>query len=123
MRAQEFHSPTASGTDILRYVRQQHHDFQNDQDVLEYPRWRLEQTPLKNLIIDDPDRDDPLGRVLDIDYDQVERIMQRGPQDIRRRPIVADPAGAIIDGNHRAVAAREMGLRVIPAWRPLEDTL
>ena len=119
MRAKEF--TTATGQDILRYVKSQHHDYHNDQDVLEYPRWRLENTPLDRLIIDDPDRDDPLGRVLDIDPDQVDRIVRRGVQDIANRPIVADVSGAIIDGNHRAVAAREMGLKTIPAWRPVED--
>jgi len=40
-------------------------------------------------------------------------------QDIKQYPIVIDSAGWIIDGNHRAVAAKQLGLKSIPAWQPV----
>ena len=114
-------TPTATGQQILGYVNQQHHDFRNPGDVLAYDHWQLENVPLSSLIFDDSDRDDPLGRVLDVDYEHVDRIISRGPSDILTRPIVVDPSGAIIDGNHRAVAARELGMTTVPAWVPTQD--
>ena len=50
-----------------------------------------------------------------IDMDHVADI---GRNDIERRPIVVDTDGHIIDGNHRALAARLGGLFDIPAYIP-----
>ena len=38
--------------------------------------------------------------------------------DIKRRPIVTDENGWVLDGNHRATAARARGLETIPALVP-----
>ena len=40
--------------------------------------------------------------------------------DIERKPIVVDSDGHIIDGNHRALAARLSGLKDIPAYVPAQ---
>nr|NDG06085.1 hypothetical protein [Oxalobacteraceae bacterium] len=124
MRAQEFESQTASGPDILRYVKSIHDDFRLDREILKHAHWRLTEVPLSSLHIPDPesgvDPQDPYDRVQWIDMYHVDEIR---PRDIKRRPIVVDTDGHILDGNHRALAARLQGMSTIPAWRPLEDTL
>ena len=52
---------------------------------------------------------------VDIDWDHVQEIHM---QDIKRRPIVVDENGWVLDGNHRATAARAKGLDTIPALVP-----
>jgi hypothetical protein len=99
---------------VLDYVKRKHHDFRGDREVLMYPRWQLAKIPLRNLIIADYTDSD-------IDLDQVDVVKRDPEQKINQSPIVVDPAGAIIDGNHRAFAARELGMTHIPAWRPVDD--
>ena len=43
--------------------------------------------------------------------------------DIEQRPVVVDTDGHIIDGNHRAVAARLSGLFDIPAYIPIKSAV
>ena len=99
---------------VLDYVKRKHHDFRMDREVLMYPRWQLTKIPLSDLIIADYIDSD-------IDLDQVDVVKRDPEQKIYQSPIVVDPAGAIIDGNHRAFAARELGMTHIPAWRPVDD--
>jgi len=99
---------------VLDYVKRKHHDFRMDREVLMYPRWQLTKIPLSNLIIADYTDSD-------IDLDQVDVVKRDPERKINQSPIVVDPAGAIIDGNHRAFAARELGMTHIPAWRPVDD--
>jgi len=40
--------------------------------------------------------------------------------DIKNRPVVADNNGWVLDGNHRATAARARGLETIPAIVPYD---
>ena len=121
MRAQEFIKNVVSAADVLRYVKQQHNDFRLDQAVLDYPSWQLTRVPLNQLEIPDPEtgeeESDPYDRVQWTDMGHVDSI---DPQDIETRPIVIDPQGYIIDGNHRALAARLRGMSSIPAWQPLD---
>lgn len=120
MRAQEF--VTATGQQILRYVKSIHDDFRLDREILKHHRWRLTEVPLSSLHIPDPesgvDPQDPYDRVQWIDMYHVDDIRA---SDIQRRPIVVDTDGHILDGNHRALAARLMGMEQIPAWRPVQE--
>jgi hypothetical protein len=120
MRAQEI--TTASGQDILDYVKSIHHDFRLDSEILDHAQWRLSHVPLGQLHIPDPesgeDESDPYDRVQWMDMAHVDDIKQR---DIDNKPIVIDTNGYILDGNHRALAARLSGRQTIPAWVPVPD--
>jgi hypothetical protein len=119
MRAQEFE--TVPAEKILRYVKKIQGDghFYVDHLITRYPQWKLVQMPLSKLKINpDPEIKNPLGTNIHVDLDYVSDIK---PQDIARKPIVADPSGWIIDGNHRATAAAEAGLASIPAYVPVKQ--
>jgi ParB-like chromosome segregation protein Spo0J len=62
-------------------------------------------------------QDDPYRRVIDIDWDFVKDIYV---QDIKNKPIVIDSDGWVLDGNHRATAARARGLDTVPALVPYD---
>ena len=117
MRASELR--TISAEDVLAYVNSIHHEFHIPDTILAHPQWRLARVPLNRLHVPDPesgvDLDDPYNRVQMIDMAHVDDIHR---QDIERRPIVVDTDGNIIDGNHRALAARLSGLFDIPAYIP-----
>ena len=118
MRASEI--STVPAEDVLAYVNSVHQDFRIPETILAHPAWRKTRVPLKRLHIPDPesgeDLDDPYNRVQMIDMYHVDDITR---QDIERRPIVVDTDGHIIDGNHRALAARLSGLFDIPAYIPV----
>jgi hypothetical protein len=118
MRASEFE--TVPAKKILSYVKNIQGDghFYMDDLITQYPRWQLTQIPLSRLKINpDPEIKNPLGTNIHIDLDYVDSI---SPQDIARKPIVADLSGWIIDGNHRATAAQQQGLDTIPAYVPVK---
>jgi hypothetical protein len=110
---------TVPAEDVLAYVRSIHDNFRIPETILNHPRWRKTRVPLNRLHIPDPesgvDLTDPYNRVQMIDMDHVDNIDRH---DIERRPIVVDTDGHIIDGNHRALAARLSGLFDIPAYIP-----
>ena len=116
-------SRRASAESVLRYVQRQHHDFRMDSEILKYPHWQLRIVPLDQLNLYDVERDDPLNRVLDIDSEHIETLRREGPAGIQSRPIVVNDHGEIIDGNHRAIAAQEMGMESIPAWQPIAKNI
>ena len=121
MRAHEFE--TVPAKKILAYVKKIQGDghFYMDRLITRYPQWHLVDMPLSRLKINpDPEIENPLGTNINVDLDYVSDIT---PQDIARNPIVADPSGWIIDGNHRATAAQQQGLASIPAYVPIEQNL
>jgi hypothetical protein len=119
MRAEEL--KTIPAEDVLVYVRSIHKDFGIPDTILVHPKWRKTRVPLNKLHIPDPesgeDPDDPYNRVQMIDMYHVDDITR---QDIEQRPIVVDTDGHIIDGNHRALAAKLNGLFDIPAYIPIK---
>ena len=120
MRAQEFVAEDVSGAEeVLSYVKRMHNDFRLDHAITDHPRWKLSNVPLSSLEVPDPEpgevEDDPYNRVQWMDMDTVDDITA---DVVRKYPIVADAQGYIIDGNHRALAARLMGMTHIPAWTP-----
>ena len=104
---------------ILSYIKKIHPrgEFTIDQSVTDHPEWGLTNVPLSSLHIESDDVS-PYGQINWIDYDHVDNITV---QDIKAKPIVVDANGWIIDGNHRAVAARDMGMTHIPAYVPVEQ--
>jgi hypothetical protein len=117
MRAKEFQ--TVPAEKILDYVKRTQGDkhFHMDHLITDHPNWRLTQIPLKKLRIPSTDleQDDPYNRVLDTNTDYADLL---APEDIKRRPIVVDRRGVIIDGNHRAYRAYKLGWQDIPAYVP-----
>ena len=124
MRAQEFirnqiWEDTTSNKQILSYIKKIHPkgEFRIDHSVMNHAEWELTTVPLNSLHID-TDEVSPYDQINYIDYDHVDDITA---QDIKNKPIVVDNEGWIIDGNHRAVAARDMGMSSIPAYVPVES--
>ena len=117
MRLTELKSIPAE--DVLAYVQSRHENFNIPKTITDHPTWRQTRVPLSQLHIPDDEpgevENDPYNRVQIIDPDHVDNITR---QDIERHPIVVDTNGWIIDGNHRAVAARLGGLFDIPAYIP-----
>jgi len=135
MIAKEFiaESKQATAQQVLAYINRTHHEpFEPGSKmraaVLAHPRWELVQVPLLNLNIPDQEYDD-------VDYDEYEPEMdsygrqqlvdpehagQVSTKLIDRKPIVIDADRYIIDGNHRAWAAKYLLNRdYIQAWRPI----
>lgn len=118
MRAAEFNRNVVDAEDVLSYVTSIHNDFGIPDTILAHPKWRRTRVPLNKLHIPDEegeDLEDPYNRVQWIDMDHVGDITAR---DIESRPIVVDTNGHIIDGNHRAIAAKLGGKFDIPAYVP-----
>jgi len=117
MRAKEFQ--TVPAEKILDYVKRTQGDkhFHMDHLITDHPNWRLPQIPLNKLRIPgtDSEQADPYNRVLDTNIDYADSL---DPADIRRRPIVVDTNGVIIDGNHRAYQAHQLKWQSIPAYVP-----
>ena len=118
MRAQEFNN-IKSAKQILAYIKSMHRADEwtphADKMVLGYPRYELKTVPLSKLVIPDENYSggDPYDRAIMPDIDYANEI---DPQDIKNRPIVVDPKGHILDGNHRALKAKKLKMTTIPAW-------
>ena len=113
---------TIPAEDVLAYVKSIHPagEFKIDYTITDHPHWRKTRVPLSRLHIPNEEGEftqDPYNRVQMIDMDHVEDISR---QDIERRPIVVDTDGHIIDGNHRALAAKQGGMFDIPAYIPVK---
>ncbi len=130
MRVSEFlfESQQATAEQVWQYVKKIHPEEQQGGGflknlILRYPAYELREVPLSSLHIPDipPDdqteyvpADDVYGRGLDIDAEHAGEYSQ---YYVDRNPIVVDPQGHILDGNHRAWAAAELLNRnTINAW-------
>jgi len=136
MRAQEFikEAKQATAKQVLSYINKTHHEpFQPGENmhaaVMAHPRWELQRVPLLNLNIpdqeyddvdydDNPPEADPYNRVMTVDPAHAGEISQHL---VDRYPIVIDADRYIIDGNHRAWAAKYLLNRdYIQAWVPVK---
>jgi hypothetical protein len=122
LKAIEFIIESYQGADVLKYVKQQHHDWsdQLDYSVLDHDMWKMDRVPMSMVKVKDYDDDDndPYDRIQDFDDDTIERISK---EEILARPIVIDHNGVIIDGNHRAFKAKQLGMQQIPAYYPVKE--
>jgi 5'(3')-deoxyribonucleotidase len=103
--------------DVLKYIKGIHHEYHLDEPIVSHKIWQLKQVPVASL--QNPeyyDQDDRYKRVIDLDWDHIDMI---GARDINTKPIVVDDRGWILDGNHRATAARAKGMKTIPAYVPV----
>jgi hypothetical protein len=137
MRAREFQSQSATAKQVLSYINQTHHEpFRPGEKmhaaVMAHPRWELKRVPLLNLNIPDQEYDDvdyddaepesdPYGRAMMVEPGHAGEVSQ---YLIDKNPIVIDADRYIIDGNHRAWAAKYLLNRdYIDAWVPVTKNI
>ena len=122
MRANDFIVESYQGADVLKYVKQQHHDWSDhlDHAVTDHADWDIDRVPMSMVKVKDYEDEglDPYGRIQDFDDDTIDRISK---EEIAARPIVIDHNGVIIDGNHRAFKAKQLGMKEIPAYYPVKE--
>ena len=109
---------TFTSAQVLTYIKKIHKKgFKLDSVIASVPQWELKKIDIDSLELNEfGEKTDPYNRVLDIDFDYVDDLTDH---DIATRPIVADSQGYIIDGNHRATKALELGMSIIPAFVPV----
>jgi hypothetical protein len=94
---------------MLDYANRMHvAGFKNHVMIKKHPRWKLTTLPIGVLQLKDPGRKD-------IDNDHVGTITEL---DLETKPIIVGSRGVIIDGNHRARRAFELGIDSLPAFVP-----
>ena len=111
---------------VLDYVKRTHapDEFDIEYSITDHPEWELTNIPLSQLNLDpDGEAQDPYNRVNWVDNDKVQELIPRIGSVLKSNPIVVDPAGWIIDGNHRAMAAVEAGLTSVPALVPVKQDM
>jgi len=102
--------------DVLKYIKSIHREYHLDGPVLRHKAWILHRVPIDQLWTPEYyDQDDPYRRVIDLDWDHIGQISRA---DLEQKPIVADHNGWILDGNHRVMRARMLGLDHILAITP-----
>lgn len=112
---------SVSAEEVVDYVNTIHPAEEKtdalDRLILSFGSYELKTVPVAKLQIDA--EEDPHGRVIHVDTDYASDIT---PQDINHKPIVIDTQGHILDGNHRAWQARELGITHVPAYVPVKNT-
>ena len=122
MRAHEFVRESVDADQVLQYVKRAHapEEFNIEYSITDHPQWELKNIPVSQLKLDpEGEHQDPYRRVNWVDYDKVQELMPQITSVLKRMPIVVDSQGWIIDGNHRATAAAEAGLKSVPAYVPV----
>jgi 5'(3')-deoxyribonucleotidase len=102
---------------VLKYVKGVHVDgYTLDKPILDHKVWQLKHVPINTLKTPEfYDQDDRYRRVIDLDWDHIDDITTH---DIKRKPVVVDDEGWVLDGNHRVTAARKRGMTSIKALVP-----
>jgi len=101
---------------VLKYVKDTHHKYNLPKPILKHNAWVLINFPVAELHIRQNGKgEDPYGRDNEIDFDTVAGVDMK---TLGTKPIVVDDNNWIIDGNHRATAARMFGMKKIPAFCP-----
>ena len=101
---------------VLKYVEGIHNEYHMPKPILKHKIWLMKNVPVSQMKTPEyVHQDDPYRRVIDINWDRVEDVSNH---DLKNRPVVLDPDGWVLDGNHRVTAARARGLETIPALVP-----
>ena len=112
-----------SGDDMLKYLHQSHHESGENPEMEQFitdHEWGIKMMHPRELPgEDDPIYyDDPFRRIIEIDMDDVRGLMQQMRNGKKINPIIMGPDGCIIDGNHRAAAAKALNVE-IQAYVPM----
>lgn len=121
-KSKEF-AESVDADQVLQYVKRVHapDEFNIEYSITDHPKWELKSIPLSRLKLDpEGEHRDPYNRVNWVDYDKVQDLIPQITSVLKTMPIVVDSDGWIIDGNHRATAAAEAGLKSVPAYVPAE---
>jgi hypothetical protein len=113
------------GHHVLEHMNSTHHESGLNKPLQEHilgRKWRLQKIEPHHI----PDMehdvyfDDPFGRVIDFDDDQIRHYKHKLALGHSIPPIIKS-GDAILDGNHRAQAAKELGMPIhayVPADEP-----
>ena len=112
-----------SGKDMLKMFHQTHHAAGENPEMEKWMQdheWGIKMIHPDSLpdIDDEVYFDDPFNRVMDINTDHVRDVIRNISRGGRIDPIIMGPGNSIIDGNHRAQAARRLGID-IQAYVPM----
>lgn len=112
------------GDQMLRMFRQQHHEHGINPEMEQFIQshdWGVRMIEPEQ--IPDYDHDvyynDPFHRVIDWDEDRIRWWRNRMRNKMHTPPIMLGPDSSIIDGNHRAQAAKSLNLP-IQAYVPMK---
>ena len=123
MKATDFLFESLTGPQMLGVFRKhRHHRLEQNPDMDQYildHNWGIKM--IDSAKIPDPEMvdDDPFNRIVDINPDQVDHNIELMKRDQKVDPIILGPAGHVIDGNHRVVAAKKLGQSVM-AYVPMD---
>jgi hypothetical protein len=116
---------SVSGPDMMNLYAQMHHESglnpEMDQFIQSH-EWGIKLIPAQDI----PDYDDPIyyndpfHRIIDFDEDRIRWWRARMRNGVHVPPIILGPDGSIIDGNHRAQAAKSMGQGIM-AYVPMKQ--
>ena len=121
--AEESLTESINGREMWRVFTTQHHsgiDNPKMENWIKNNNWGLKTvhpTEINDLYADDLP-DDPFNRIIDLDPDRVNWYKRKLEHGQRLQPIILGPNGSVIDGNHRAAAAQELG-QSITAFVPM----
>lgn len=124
-------STSFSVEDLWNYVRKLN-VYDDGEEPLElrdwisnFPEWTLKDVPLSDLHIPPSDDDG----ILPLRTPYVQALMvdawdaEDSARNVDKLPIIVDPQGYIIDGNHRAWAAKNiLNKSTIKAYVPVKNT-
>ena len=103
--------------DVVKYVKGIHNEYHLEEPILKHKVWELKMVEVSKLNTpENYDQDDPYKRLIDPDWDHIVGITT---SQIERKPVVIDDRNWILDGNHRAIAARIRNMKWIPAYVPV----
>ena len=114
-----------TGDDMLKVFHQTHHEAGDNPEMEQFIRdhaWGIKMIHPDQLpeIDDDVYFDDPFRRVMDIDDEHVRDVIRHVRSGGKIDPIIMGPGKSIIDGNHRAQAAKKLRT-TIQAYVPMEQ--
>lgn len=115
---------SVSGDEMMRLFTQQHHETGVNPEMEQFVRdhsWGIRMIPAHE--IPDYDHDvyyhDPFKRIIDWDENRIRYWRSQMRSGAHVPPIILGPHHAIIDGNHRAQAAKSMN-QPIQAYVPMK---
>ena len=98
--------------DILKIINK-NHKTGFELPLSDNSNWVLCEISVDNLQLPDfIDIEDPYNRVIMIDYDYIDNYVDLSSYD----PIIVDKNNFVLDGNHRAIKAKLIGLKTINAF-------
>jgi len=112
---------TMTGAEMIEFYNDCHHSEMKNSKMEDYVKshdWQLGECGPDELPDADEYKDDAFGRDMKLDFDQIKKYMEAMSKNEKIDPIIMGPNKSVIDGNHRAQAARKLE-RVIECYKPM----